>query len=199
MMPITREQDVTSAVLRVMEQTNNPRLREIMVSLVTHLHGFIRDVRLTEAECREAAALIAGLGKRTTDTHNEVILMAGSLGVSSLVCLQNNGFGGEDTTANLMGPFWRQGSPEEKDGASIVRSPTPGTPIFVTGTVVDQNGAPVDVFFSADNEYPKKLEESGFAEPRSTQIYGIGRIVLWMPASAKCNPERGGWQWLRCS
>jgi molybdate transport system substrate-binding protein len=79
-----------------------------------------------------------------------------------------------------------------------------------TGTTVDvaygssgnfyaqiQNGAPLDVFFSADNEYPKKLEESGSAEPRSTQIYGIGRIVLWMPVSAKCNPERDGWQCLQ--
>ena len=62
-----------------------------------------------------------------------------------------------------------------------------------------QNGAPLDVFFSADNEYPKKLEESGFVDPHSAQIYGIGKIVLWMPAGAKCNPERGGWQCLRDS
>jgi len=60
-----------------------------------------------------------------------------------------------------------------------------------------QNGAPLDVFFSADNEYPRKLEESGFAEPHSAVIYGIGRIVLWMPANTKCNPERDGWQCLQ--
>jgi molybdate transport system substrate-binding protein len=60
-----------------------------------------------------------------------------------------------------------------------------------------QNGAPLDVFFSADNEYPKKLEESGFAEPHSTETYGVGKIVLWMPANAKCNPERDGWQCLQ--
>jgi len=68
-------------------------------------------------------------------------LIAGSLGVSSLVCLQNNGSDGEfETTANLMGPFWREGSPPEENGASIVRSPTAGYPIFVTGTVVDLDG-----------------------------------------------------------
>ena len=59
-----------------------------------------------------------------------------------------------------------------------------------------QNGAPLDVFFSADSEYPRKLEESGFAEPRSAVIYGLGRIVLWMPAKASCNPEGEGWKCL---
>ena len=90
-MIIGRQQDVTIAATAVMEQTSDPRLREIMVSLVKHLHGFVRDVKLTEAEFREAAAILVEIGKRTTDTHNEAILMAGSLGVSSLVCLLNNG------------------------------------------------------------------------------------------------------------
>jgi molybdate transport system substrate-binding protein len=59
-----------------------------------------------------------------------------------------------------------------------------------------QNGAPLDVFFSADSEYPRKLEASGFAEPRSTVIYGIGSIVLWMPANAVCDPKAEGWKCL---
>jgi molybdate transport system substrate-binding protein len=59
-----------------------------------------------------------------------------------------------------------------------------------------QNGAPLDVFFSADSEYPRKLEESGLAEPRSAVIYGLGRIALWMPANASCNPEGEGWKCL---
>ena len=143
-MTISREQDVTPAVLAVMEQTSNPRLREIMVSLVKHLHGFVRDVRLTEAEFREAAALIAELGQRTNDTHNEVVLMAGSLGVSPLVCLLNNGDGGNTETAqSLLGPFWRLNSPRTENGGSIVRSATPGPALFVTGRVVDPHGAPV--------------------------------------------------------
>ena len=69
-MIIEREQDVTSAVLAVMERTSDPRMRRIMLSLVKHLHAFVRDVRLTEKEFRDATAVVAELGQLSTDTHN---------------------------------------------------------------------------------------------------------------------------------
>ena len=143
-MIIEREQDVTAAALAVMERTSDPRMRQIMVSLVKHLHGFVRDVRLTEKEFRDATAVIAELGKLTTDTHNEVVLMAGSLGVSPLVCLLNNGDqGNTETDQSLLGPFWRLNSPRVENGGSIVRSETSGAPLFVSGRVVDKDGRPV--------------------------------------------------------
>lgn len=141
---IRTEKDVTMRVLRVMELTSNPRLREIMVSLVKHLHGFVRDVRLTEAEFREATAIINEMGQLSTDSHNETVLMAGSLGVSSLICLLNNGDNGQtETSQSLLGPFWRLNSPEMENGASIVRSDTPGPALFVRGRVRDRSGSPV--------------------------------------------------------
>src|SRR5215469_5708992 len=116
-MIVEREQDVTVAALAAMERTSDPRLRAIMVSLIKHLHGFIRDVRLTEAEFRDACAILIELGKRSTDTHNEAVLMAGSLGVSSLVCLLNNGDqGNTETDHSLLGPFWRMNSPRTENG-----------------------------------------------------------------------------------
>src|SRR6266702_1888266 len=143
-MIIEHEQDVTAAALAVMERTSDPRLRQIMVSLVKHLHAFVRDVSLTEAEFRDAAAIVAELGKLSTDTHNEVILMAGSLGVSSLVCLLNNGDQGNTETAqSLLGPFWRLNSPRVENGGSIVRSTTAGPTLFVSARVVDHAGHPV--------------------------------------------------------
>jgi len=168
-MIIGRQQDVTAAATSVMERTSDPRLRDIMVSLVKHLHGFIRDTRLTEAEFREAAAILAELGRQSTDTHNEVVLMAGSLGVSSLVCLLNNGDQGNTETAqSLLGPFWRLNSPRVENGGSIVRSETPGAALFVTARVVDHAGNPVagaevDVWHASpvglyENQDPEQAE-----------------------------------------
>ena len=143
-MIIQRQQDVTDAVLAVMERTGDARLREIMVSLVRHLHGFVRDVRLTETEFREATAILNEMGKLTSDTHNEMVLMAGSLGVSSLVCLLNNGDNGTtETSQSLLGPFWRLNSPQVENGGSIIRSDTPGPALFATLRVQDQAGRPV--------------------------------------------------------
>ena len=143
-MILTGPDDVTTDALSVMAQTSNPRFREIMISLVNYLHAFVRDVRLTEAEFREAAALLNDMGKLTTDTHNEFVLMAGSLGVSSLVCLLNNGNNGNsETSQSLLGPFWRLNSPRVANGGTIIRSDTPGEPLMVTGRVVDPHGDPV--------------------------------------------------------
>jgi len=143
-MIIRNPDDVTRSALEVMGRTEDPRLREILTGLVKHLHGFVREVQLTEAEFRQAAAILVEIGRQTTDSHNEMILMAGSLGVSSLVCLTNNGNNGQtETTQNLLGPFWRLNSPIVENGGSIVRSETPGPPLFVQARVVDQQGQPV--------------------------------------------------------
>ena len=135
---------MTVDVLGVMQKTRDPRLREILLSLVKHLHAFIRDVRLTEAEFREATALLNEMGQLASDTHNETVLMAGSLGMSSLVCLLNNGDNGNtETSQSLLGPFWRLNSPRVENGGTIIRSDTPGDPLFVAGQVIDRDGRPV--------------------------------------------------------
>jgi molybdate transport system substrate-binding protein len=56
-----------------------------------------------------------------------------------------------------------------------------------------QNGAPFDLFFSADIDYPKKLEAEGLAEPRTLYEYATGRIVIWMPADTGVDVARQGW------
>jgi molybdate transport system substrate-binding protein len=56
-----------------------------------------------------------------------------------------------------------------------------------------QNGAPFDLFFSADIEYPKKLESAGLTEMGTLCRYAVGRIVIWMPADSKVDVTKQGW------
>jgi hydroxyquinol 1,2-dioxygenase len=143
-MLIKRQEDVTEVVLDAFKNTANPRVREILAALVKHLHAFARDVHLTEAEFEKAVQFVVSLGQKTDDKHNEAVLMSGSLGFSTLICLLNNGNNGQtETTANLLGPFWRMNSPRTENGASIVRSPTPGPALFVNCWLKDTKGAPI--------------------------------------------------------
>jgi molybdate transport system substrate-binding protein len=56
-----------------------------------------------------------------------------------------------------------------------------------------QNGAPFDLFFSADMEYARKLAAAGFAEPETLREYALGRIVIWAPAGTKPDVAKQGW------
>ena len=143
-MIVTDEASVTAAVLAELDRCPDERFKEILGSLVRHLHMFIREARLSEEEFHRAIQYIAAIGQNTTESHNEGVLAAGSLGVSTLVCLLNNGRSGQtDTSANLLGPFWRDDAPSTSSGASIVRSTTPGDSLYVTAQFLEIQGNPI--------------------------------------------------------
>ncbi|MGH8724046.1 MAG: dioxygenase [Burkholderiales bacterium] len=172
-MIIRSEKDVTEAVLGEMHRTPNPRTKELLSSLVKHLHAFIRETRLTEREFQEAIGLANAIGQKTTPSHNEAMLVAGALGVSNLVCLLNNK---HPTQANNLGPFYRDGAPLCADGASLTRSPTPGPRLEFTGRVRDLDGKPVggaevDVWHSS----PVGLYEN--QDPAQAEMNLRGRFV----------------------
>jgi protocatechuate 3,4-dioxygenase beta subunit len=176
-MIIENQAMVTTAVEEAISRVEDPRLREILLALVRHLHGFVREVRLTEREFGEAVHMIAAMGQKTTASHNEVMLMAGSLGVSPLVCLLNNGNqGASETQANMLGPFWRDDQPLALSGSSLVRSPTPGEGLFVSASLEDTSGNPVagaevDVWHSS----PEGLYEN--QDARQAEMNLRGRFV----------------------
>ena len=143
-MIIETQDDVTAAVLAEMHRTPDPRTRELLSLLVKHLHAFVRDAKMTEREFQDAIGYVNDIGRKTTPSHNEAMLMAGALGVSNLICLMNNGAKGtRPTQANNLGPFYRADAPRCKDGDSIVRSPTPGDALLFKGRVEDLSGKPV--------------------------------------------------------
>ncbi len=137
--------DVTPTVLRAMSGTSNPRLLGVAEAFVRHMHAFAREVNLTEGEFELGVDFLNRIGQATHDSHNEGILFADAIGLSTLVCLLNNGNAGATETASaLLGPFWRANSPRIASGESIVRSPTPGPELFVACEVVDTAGKPIE-------------------------------------------------------
>src|SRR3954464_8763288 len=137
-MIIETQDDVTAAVLAEMHRTPNPRTKELLALLVKHLHAFVREAKMTEREFQDAIGYVNAIGQRTTPSHNEAMLLSGALGVSNLVCLMNNGAQGtRPTQANNLGPVYRAGAPHLEDGASLLRSPTPGDALTFKGWITD--------------------------------------------------------------
>lgn len=140
---IDGEASVTANTHAAMAGASSPRLRQIMHAVVEHLHALVREVDLTEDEFNTALRFITDIGQQTNDHHNEVVLAADVLGISTLVALRNNPEMQGQTAAALLGPFWRDASPECRNGDCIARCDMPGAAMLVAGQVRDTDGNPV--------------------------------------------------------
>ena len=139
----TTEDDITAEVLRRFEATPDPRLREIMRALVGHLHSFVKDVQLTEQEWFAAIQFLTETGHTCTDRRQEFILLSDTLGVSMVVDLINHRKPEGATESTVFGPFHRDGAPEMPAGANIAPRDARGTPMIVSGRVLDPAGGPI--------------------------------------------------------
>ena len=139
----TTEDDITADVLRRIDATPDPRLRAIMRALVGHLHSFVKDVQLTEAEWFAAIEFLTETGHTCTDRRQEFILLSDTLGVSMVVDLINHRKPGGATESTVFGPFHREGAPEMPAGGNIAPRDGCGTPTIVSGRVVDPAGRPI--------------------------------------------------------
>ncbi|MES2113724.1 MAG: intradiol ring-cleavage dioxygenase [Pseudomonadota bacterium] len=136
------EETITHAVLAAMAHCDNARLRTVMASLVRHLHGFAREVQLTEAEWEQGIAFLTGVGHITDHRRQEFILLSDVLGLSTLVTAQNNAKPAGCTESTVFGPFFVDGAPQYEHGADIANGAR-GTPCRVSGQVRGIGGEPV--------------------------------------------------------
>jgi hydroxyquinol 1,2-dioxygenase len=137
------EDTLTAEVLRRLEGTKNPRLKEVMESFVKHLHAFVREVRPTQKEWFTGIKFLAEVGHWCDDKRHEFILMSDTLGVSMLVDFINYGSEANCTESTVLGPFFVEGAPELPLGASMAKPGTPGEPCVVTGTIKAPDGTPI--------------------------------------------------------
>jgi len=134
-----RSADVVCASLA---GTPDPRLRQVLESLVRHLHGFVKDVSLTEREWEKAIAFLTETGHMCDDTRQEFILLSDVLGVSMLVETINHRAAGDATESTVTGPFHVVESPPRALGADINLEGS-GEPCLVTGRVIGPSEDPI--------------------------------------------------------
>lgn len=176
------EESLTQTVLASFADCDNPRLKELMKSLVTHLHAFVRDVRLTEAEWNTAIEFLTAVGHITDDKRQEFILLSDVLGVSMQTINVNNATYKDATEATVFGPFFVEDAPEIPIGGDIAGG-APGQPCWVEGTVKDTDGNPVP---NARIEV-WEADDDGFYDVQYTDGRVSGRAHLYSDENGNYN------------
>lgn len=128
--------------MRSFDGCGDQRLREVLQSLVRHLHAFTCDVELSEDEWRHGIAALTETGRITSDERQEFVLWSDALGLSMLVDALAHPKPAGATESTVLGPFWSDGSPEREYGDAIFDSAV-GDPAWVYGTVCDVDGRPI--------------------------------------------------------
>lgn len=168
------EEKLIRNVLRSFDDCENPRLRQVMQSLVTHLHAFIRDIRLTEKEWALAIDFLTAVGHITDDRRQEFILLSDVLGASMQTINIDNEAYKNASEATVFGPFFLEDSPEIKNGEDIA-GPAVGQPCWVEGSVKDTDGNPIP---NARIEV-WEADEDGFYDVQYTDERVSGRAHLY--------------------
>ena len=120
--------NITQAVIARLAQTPDPRLKQVLTSLVQHLHAFAREVKLTEAEWAYGIDFLTRVGHTCDDQRQEFILLSDTLGLSMLTVALNNDKPKGCMEATVFGPFHVEGAPHFEHGADVAngaRKPTP--------------------------------------------------------------------------
>jgi protocatechuate 3,4-dioxygenase beta subunit len=136
------EDQITQNVLESMAHAPNQRLKAVMTSLIEHLHGFIREVELTQDEWALAIQFLTRTGQMCDDKRQEFILLSDVTGVTMLVDAINHRSPDGATESTIFGPFYREGATELPMGASISQDGR-GEPAVVTGRVLSTDGMPI--------------------------------------------------------
>jgi hydroxyquinol 1,2-dioxygenase len=168
---------ITQAVMARFADTPDPRLKEIINSLVQHLHAFAREVKLTEAEWLAGIEFLTRTGHITDDKRQEFILLSDTLGLSMLTVAMNNDKPAGCTEATVFGPFHVEGAPNYECGDDVANGAV-GQPCEVRGTVRGLNGEPVPgavmEVWQADAEGKYDVQREGLARAQARGVLKAG-------------------------
>jgi hydroxyquinol 1,2-dioxygenase len=184
-MPNLADEDLTRAVLASFGGSKLERFRQVMQSLVRHLHAFVKDVELTEEEWFRGIDFLTRTGHITGDKRQEFILLSDILGVSMLVIEINNKKPPEATASTVFGPFFVENSPRFANGDDLANGAS-GEPCFMQGRVLSITGKPIPdahiEVWQADDQgfYDVQYKELSQARSRGHLYSDVeGRYYFW--------------------
>ena len=178
------EVNLTDAVLAKLEGATDPRLKQIMTSLIKHLHAFVREVELTESEWFAGIQFLTATGQKCDDKRQEYILLSDTLGVSMLVDAINHRKPTGATESTVLGPFYVPGAPELPAGANIAEG-VEGEPTCFSGRVLAPGGKPIAGatldLWSTDGAgwYDVQLQGRGMRARGKIVTDAQGRYAFW--------------------
>ena len=155
--PYFTEENSVDAVNARMGSDIDPRLREVMGTVVKHLHAAVKEIEPTHEEWLAAIKFLTRVGQMCTDWRQEYILLSDILGVSMLVDSINHRRPNGATENTILGPFYVPEAPRYAPGTNICLDGK-GEPLVVRGRVLDTNrqpvkGALVDVWQTNDDGF----------------------------------------------
>lgn len=137
-----RERALTERVRASFAACPDPRLRALLEGLVDHLHAYLREQRVTEAEWVEAIRFLTAAGDITDERRQEFVLLSDVLGASMQTITINHPAAGTVTEATVLGPFFTEDAPYVELGGDIAAGAS-GEPCWVEGSVRADDGRPV--------------------------------------------------------
>lgn len=183
--------ELTAAVIRTLADAPNPRLKQVMSSLVQHLHDFVRDVNLQGDEWFQAVQFLTATGQQCSDKRQEFMLLSDNLGLSMLVIAlaqEQARMGREGSTpaseATVQGPYYWEGAPELPLGSDLAQG-VPGEPALYSGRVTDLEGQPLagallDVWSGdGDGVYDMDIDGAGMRARGRIRTDAQGRYWFW--------------------
>ncbi len=199
----SNESELTQTVLQSLKGTRDARFLQLMQSLITHLHAFIREVDLKPDEWMQGIEFLTATGQTCTDKRQEFILLSDTLGASMMVVILDQlraaaGKRGraeaseatqateltEATHATVQGPFYWEGAPDLPLGADVAQGAR-GEPTFYSGRVTDTHGQPrqgalLDIW-SGDGEgvYDMQLKGAAMQARGRVRTDHEGRYWFW--------------------
>lgn len=152
MRTVTSE-NITDVFMSYFGPDTDPRLREVMLALATHLHDFAKEVKLTHEEWQKGIEFLEWAGRISDEERHEFVLLSDVLGLSSLVDMVNSV--PEGTSSSVLGPFHISGAPDIPFGFDMKRD-YEGEILLARGRVTDPQGNPIagatiDIWQTAPN------------------------------------------------